>query len=133
MHIVLILYTDRFSELFHAHIPVRTLSFLMSLQFKYLKETHRNYSFEERNSYWTLLSQVSTPDVVICNPRSMPLHVVLEHPRSWIWYRKKCEEMSEKNLNLGFPGGAVIENLPANAGDTGSSPGLGRFHMPRSN
>ena len=34
---------------------------------------------------------------------------------------------------LGFPGGAVVENLPANARDTGSSPGLGRSHMPRSN
>ena len=34
---------------------------------------------------------------------------------------------------LGFPGGAVVENLPANAGDTGSSPGLGRSHAPRSN
>ena len=33
---------------------------------------------------------------------------------------------------LGFPGGAVVENLPANAGDTGSSPGLGGSHMPRS-
>ena len=33
---------------------------------------------------------------------------------------------------LGFPGGAVVENLPADAGDTGSSPGLGRSHMPRS-
>ena len=32
-----------------------------------------------------------------------------------------------------FPGGAVVENLPANAGDAGSSPGLGRSHMPRSN
>ena len=32
----------------------------------------------------------------------------------------------------GFPGGAVVESLPANAGDTGSSPGLGRSHMPRS-
>ena len=31
----------------------------------------------------------------------------------------------------GFPGGTVVENLPANAGDTGSSPGLGRSHMPR--
>ena len=36
-------------------------------------------------------------------------------------------------LILGFPGGAVVENLPANAGDTGSSPGLGISHMPRSN
>ena len=33
----------------------------------------------------------------------------------------------------GFPGGAVVESLPANAGDTGSSPGLGRSHMLRSN
>ena len=33
----------------------------------------------------------------------------------------------------GFPDGAVVENLPANAGDMGSSPGLGRSHMPRSN
>ncbi|KAJ8798099.1 hypothetical protein J1605_001590 [Eschrichtius robustus] len=38
-----------------------------------------------------------------------------------------------KNIKEGFPGGAVVENLPANAGDTGSSPGLGRSHMPRSN
>ena len=26
----------------------------------------------------------------------------------------------------------MVENLPANAGDAGSSPGLGRSHMPRS-
>ena len=32
-----------------------------------------------------------------------------------------------------FPGGAVVKNLPANAGDTGSSPGPGKSHMPRSN
>ena len=31
---------------------------------------------------------------------------------------------------LGFPGGAVVENPPASAGDTGSSPGLGGSHMP---
>ena len=37
-----------------------------------------------------------------------------------------------KILTLGFSGGAVVENLPANAGDTGLSPGLGRSHMPRS-
>ena len=38
-----------------------------------------------------------------------------------------------KIYRQGFPGGAVVENLPANAGDTGSSPGLGRSHMPQSN
>ena len=37
-------------------------------------------------------------------------------------------------LDVGdFPGGAVVKNLPTNAGDTGSSPGLGRSHMPWSN
>ena len=31
----------------------------------------------------------------------------------------------------GFPGGTVVKNLPANAEDTGSSPGPGRFpHAP---
>ena len=29
----------------------------------------------------------------------------------------------------GFPGGSVKKNLPANAGDMGLIPGLGRFHM----
>ena len=28
-----------------------------------------------------------------------------------------------------FPGGSLVKNPPANAGDTGSVPGPGRFHM----
>ena len=40
----------------------------------------------------------------------------------------------EPNIKVGdFPGGAVVKNPPGNAGDTGSSPGPGRFHMPGSN
>ena len=38
----------------------------------------------------------------------------------------------KKSKLRGFPGGAVVGSLPANAGDTGSIPGLGRSHMPRS-
>ena len=38
--------------------------------------------------------------------------------------------MKEKG---GLPGGSVVKNPPANAGDTGSSPSLGRSHMPWSN
>ena len=34
---------------------------------------------------------------------------------------------------MDFPGGPVVKNLPASAGDMGSIPGPGRFHMPRSN
>ena len=40
--------------------------------------------------------------------------------------------LEHQESTQGFPGGAVVESLPANAGDTGSSPGLGGSHMPRS-
>ena len=38
-----------------------------------------------------------------------------------------------KNKILDFPSGTVQKNPPANAGDTGSIPGPGRFPMPQSN
>ena len=40
---------------------------------------------------------------------------------------------AEKPTTRGFPGGAVVKNPPANAGDMGLSPGPGRSHMLRSN
>ena len=40
--------------------------------------------------------------------------------------------LSTRDPLQGFPGGAVVESLPADAGDTGSSPGLGGSHVPRS-
>ena len=55
---------------------------------------------------------------------SIKRNEVLMHVTMWVNF---------KNILGGFPGGAVVENPPANAGDTGSSPGLGRSHMPRSN
>ena len=48
-------------------------------------------------------------------------------------HRREFTDKNYKTCGEGFPGGAVVENLPANAGDTGSSPGLGRSHMPWSN
>ena len=38
-----------------------------------------------------------------------------------------------KFLSRDFPGGAVVKNPPANAGDTGSISGPGRSHMLWSN
>ena len=46
---------------------------------------------------------------------------------------QKGSTTRKKLLELGFPGGAVVKNPPANAGHTGSSPGPGRSHMPRGN
>ena len=42
-------------------------------------------------------------------------------------------EQDRKPRGRGFPGGAVVESLPADAGDAGSSPGPGGAHVPRSN
>ena len=39
----------------------------------------------------------------------------------------------KKTEMRGFPGGAVVKDPPAKAGDTGSIPDLGRPHMPQSN
>ena len=40
---------------------------------------------------------------------------------------------NNNSLFWDFPDGTVVENLPASAGDTASSPGPGRSHMLRSN
>ena len=43
------------------------------------------------------------------------------------------QNYNSKRYMQDFPGGTVVKNPPANAGDTGSSPGPGRYHMPQSN
>ena len=47
-------------------------------------------------------------------------------PKSKIKIKTKKKTLNFKEC----PGGAVGKNLPANAGDTGSSPDLERYHMP---
>ena len=49
-------------------------------------------------------------------------------PRKKIWFGLFGKITSLRLwLSLEFPGGAVVKNLPANAGDTGLSPGLGKI------
>ena len=47
--------------------------------------------------------------------------------------RKERKDQNIANNMQDFPGGTVNKNPPANAGDMGSVPGLGRFHTPQSN
>ena len=42
---------------------------------------------------------------------------------------KKITIFQSKKLERRFLGGSVVKNLPANGGDTGSIPDLGRSHM----
>ena len=53
--------------------------------------------------------------------------------KSWFFEKinkidKPLARLIKKNRE-DFPGGAVVKNPPANAGEMGSSPGLGRSHM----
>ena len=41
--------------------------------------------------------------------------------------------MEKESEKRDFPRGALVKKPPANAGDTGSSPGTGRSHMRQSN
>ena len=50
----------------------------------------------------------------------------------WSEHQRNCWATFAKEIK-GFPGGRVVKNLPANAGDMGSIPGLGRSHMSQSN
>ena len=59
------------------------------------------------------------------------MHIFLEKTLN-THSRPGCRATGERQIQS-FPGGAVVKNPPANAGDMGSSPGPGRSHMPRTN
>ena len=39
----------------------------------------------------------------------------------------------KKKSKVDFPSGPVVKNQPENAGDMGTVPGPGRFHLPQGN
>ena len=51
-----------------------------------------------------------------------------------MWYCLLCcLKLTQKKKKSDFPGGTVVKNPPATAGDMDLIPGPGRSHMPRSN
>ena len=75
------------------------------------------------------LDPTCMPQLRVLMPQLRRLPAATETQRNQI----KTTTTTTKNSKGGFPGGAVVESLPANAGHKGSSPGPGRSHMPRSN
>ena len=81
--------------------------------------------------------ELDSPHLWICKNWETPEAQLLTLPFHGLYqntqmYTQRRKNFFQKVKNGSFPGGAVVENQPANAGDTGSSPGLGRSHVPRS-
>ena len=54
-------------------------------------------------------------------------------PKIWPFHLKKWQKEVKNKKKWGFPGGSVVKNPPANAGDTSSISDLRRSHMPQGN
>ena len=63
----------------------------------------------------------------------LPIYPPWNYHESFPFMSHDMEGFNLKCTIWDFPGGAAVKNPPANAEDTGSSPGQGRSHMPQSN
>ena len=82
---------------------------------------------------WSLgreLDPTCIPQLRVCMPQLKDPARSNEDP---VCCNKDTTHATTKTQHWDFPGDAVVKNPPANAGDTGSSPGPRRSHMPRSN
>ena len=78
-----------------------------------------------------LLVDVEPKDTIKPKSRRKDLLLATSKEKTQGCFPKKC--LPEQKKQEGFPGGSVVKNPPANARDMGSTPNLGRSHMPCSN
>ena len=84
----------------------------------------------------TLLLGIYPEKTIIRKDKWTPTFTAVLFTIAKIWKQPKwpsTNEWTKKMWYKDFPGGPVVKDPPANAGDTGSIPGPGRSHMPRSN
>ena len=72
-----------------------------------------------------------TPAFKLVNHASLEIQNQVNY-KLQITTRNVIIDFVNENEFRGFAGGTVLKNPPANAEETGSSPGPGRSHMPRS-
>ena len=97
------------------HVPVNFLLFsIIAGKWKILNFQMCSMTAESRLQKWCLWSSF----------------ILSQKMTTFFW---QCNKKTKRWQFRDFPGGAVVKNPPANAGDTGSSPGPGRSHMLQSN
>ena len=78
-------------------------------------------------------AQVSAPPMATArfSGRGSRPGCVCRAERGVRWVNISPSVSTHNTTILDFPGASVVKNLPADAGDTVSIPGWGRFHVPR--
>ena len=97
-----------------------TVRRLLQLNNKKAKDLNRHFSKEDIQTVTEHMKRYSISSVIRLPIILSPLGNLLTNGK-------------DKDLPRDLPGGAVVKNPPANAGDTGSSPSPGRSHMPWGN
>ena len=108
--------------------------------FEFEIENINNQYFHRQFSSWhNYKNQLTLASGYLANVHKTEIKCTINH-NYYIYeiLRESREERGKQTiiywkLILGLPGGAVVKNLPAKAGDMSSTPGLGRSHMPQSN
>ena len=104
------------------------------------------WSVVEKSMAYGKISASPRANTILPSSLKSPKHLAPRsaHGRHWIKLRVwMCDAkasvpmqphpfLPQKCPSWDFPGGAVVKSPPANAGGTGSIPGLRRPHMPRS-
>ena len=102
----------------------------------HILQNTRKFIVERRQIYILSVGKPLDKTLLLFNMKSFTLERnPLNALGTWLVWRPSPGKQKEdpENCQLqDFPGGAVVKNPPANAGDTGSIPGPGRSHMPRS-
>ena len=75
---------------------------------------------------------MSVSNKIINIINSLDLVPFIQLKRTGIFFSRPHETFTKK-LIMDFPGGPVVKNPPANAGETGLILGPGRSHMPWGN
>ena len=79
----------------------------------------------------TVARRIHKVTIILCKTEGIIFHSRIRKKERKKERKKRGKEGRKEEKD--FPGGAVVKNLPANAGDMGLSPDPGRSHMLRSN
>ena len=117
--------------LLHCRWECKLVQPLWKTEWRFLKKLKRELPYDPAIP----LLGIYPDKTLIQKDISTPMFIAAVCTIAKTWKQPKCSSTYKwiKKMWLGFPGGAVVKNSPANAGDMGSSPGLGRSHMPQSN